>query len=105
MFESITPVTLTTKAAEEVRKIRETKTISPEYGLRVGVQSGGGCGSGSSLIIGFDKKKDADIEYTSEGITMYIDKKHTLYLIGKAVDFIETAEVRGFMFVDPEPAV
>ena len=102
MFDTITPVLLTTKAAEEVRKIRETKKIAPEYGLRVGVQSGGGCGSGSSLIIGFDKKKEADMEYVSEGITVYIDKKHTLYLIGKEVDFIDTAEVRGFMFVDPE---
>ena len=99
MFDHIQPVNLTSRAAEEVLKIMTTKNIPAGYGLRLGVRGGGGCG-GVSLIIGFDKKKDADLTYTAQGITVYIDKKHTMYLIGKEVDFYEGADAKGFMFVD-----
>ncbi len=99
MLEKIEPVGLTARAAQEVRKIMETKNIPVEYGLRVGVRGGGGCG-GVALIIGFDKQKPTDLTYTLEGITIHIDKKHTMYLIGKEVDFYEGADARGFMFAD-----
>ena len=99
MFENVRPVGLTTRAAEEVLKIMEAKKIPEGYGLRVGVRGSGGC-SGVSLIIGFDKPKSTDITYTLNGITIHVDKKHTLYLIGKEVDFYEGADARGFMFVD-----
>lgn len=98
MFDNIKPVSLTPKAAIEVRKIMETKKIPADYGLRVGVK-GGGCG-GVSLIIGFDKKKETDHAYTIGGIPIYVDKRHTMYLIGKEVDFYEGADARGFMFAN-----
>lgn len=99
MFDNLQPVTISTRAAGEIRKIMQTKNIPPDYGLRVGVR-GGGCG-GVSLIIGFDKKKDSDLAYTIQDIPVYIDKKHTMYIIGKEVDFYESEDARGFMFVDP----
>ncbi len=99
MFESIHPVTISLRAAAEIRKIMETKNIPADYGLRVGVK-GGGCGV--SLLIGFDKKKDSDIAYTIDKIPVYVDKKHTMYIIGKEVDFFEGEDARGFMFVDPK---
>ncbi len=102
MFENIKPIGLTARAAEEVRKIMQTKNIPSEYGLRVGIR-GGGCG-GVSLIIGFDKQKSTDLIYQDEGIEVIIDKKHTMYLIGKQVDFYEGADARGFMFVDQTPS-
>jgi iron-sulfur cluster assembly protein len=99
MFGHIQPVTISARAATEIRKIMETKNIPPEYGLRIGIK-GGGCG-GAALMLGFDKKKEADQEFIISDITVYIDKKHTLYLIGKEVDFLENENARGFMFVDP----
>ena len=93
------PVTLTPKAAEEVRKIMQTKNIPADYGLRVGVR-GGGCGV--SLLIGFDKKKENDQSYTIEGIPVLVDKRHTMYVMGKEIDFYEGDEGRGFMFTDPK---
>jgi len=101
MFENIKPVGLTNRAAQEVRKIMQTKNIPAEYGLRVGVRGGGGCG-GVNLIIGFDKQKPSDLAYVLEGITLYVDKKHTMYLFGKEVDFYEGADARGFMFADQQ---
>jgi len=98
MFENLRPIRLTARAAEEVRKIMQTKNIPGDYALRVGIR-GGGCG-GVSLIIGFDKKKSNDLAYNEEGIEMLIDKKHTMYLLGKQVDFYDGADARGFMFVE-----
>lgn len=101
MFDSLQPVVLTPRAAEEAKKIMQTKNIPEGYGLRMGVRGGHGCG-GVSFVIGFDKQKPSDISYQIDGITIFIDKKHTIYLIGKAVDFYEGAEARGFMFVEQE---
>jgi iron-sulfur cluster assembly protein len=98
MFDNIQPVTISSRAATEIRKIMETKNIPPDYGLRVGVK-GGGCGF--SFLIGFDRKKESDIAYVIEGIPVYVDKKHTMYIVGKEVDFIENEDTRGFAFVDP----
>ena len=99
MFEHIQPVTITPRAVEEIRKIMQTKNIPSGYGLRVGIR-GGGCG-GVSLIIGFDKPRESDHAYILEDIPVYVDKKHTLYLIGKEVDFYDGEDARGFVFVDP----
>jgi iron-sulfur cluster assembly protein len=98
--DSLQPVTLTKKAAEHVLTIMQTKNIPPDYGLRVGIRGGSGCG-GHQLILGFDKKKDADLAYTFEGIPVYVDKKHVMYVLGKEVDFYEGADARGFIFVEP----
>jgi iron-sulfur cluster assembly protein len=98
MFDNIQPVTISARAAEEIRKIMQTKNIPADYGLRVGVK-GGGCG-GASLLLGFDKKKESDLVYSVDSIPVYVDKKHTLYVIGKEIDFLENEQARGFMFVD-----
>ena len=95
------PVTISKKAAEEVQKIMRTKNIPADYGLRIGIRGGSGCG-GAQLILGFDKKKDSDVTYPIEGIPVYIDKKHMLYVVGKEVDFYEGADAKGFVFVDPK---
>jgi iron-sulfur cluster assembly protein len=99
MFSPVNPVTISAKAAEEIRKIMQTKNIPADYSLRVGIR-GGGCG-GVALMIGFDKKKETDLAYSVEGISVLVEKKHTMYIIGKEVDFYEGADARGFMFVDP----
>jgi iron-sulfur cluster assembly protein len=95
-----TPVTLSPKAAEQVLSIMRTKNIPDDYGLRIGIRGGHGCG-GHQLILGFDKKKDSDITYTEAGIPVYVNKKHMMYVLGKEVDFYEGADAKGFVFVEP----
>jgi iron-sulfur cluster assembly protein len=97
MFDNIQPISISSAAAAEIKKIMTTKNIPSDYGLRVGVK-GGGCGV--SPIIGFDKKKDTDLVYIIDDIPVYIDKRHTLYVIGKEVDFYDGADKRGFTFAD-----
>jgi iron-sulfur cluster assembly protein len=101
MFDHIQPVGLTPRAASEVRKIMNNKNIPAGYGLRIGVRGGHGCG-GAQLIIGFDKKKAGDLEFRVEDVDVYVDKKHTMYIIGKEVDFYEGADAKGFLFRDVE---
>lgn len=98
MFDQLQPVKLSDRAAEEVKKIMQTKNIPAGYGLRIGVRGGHGCG-GAQLIIGFDKQKDSDLAYIINSIPIYVDKKHTMYVIGKEVDWIENETERGFTFI------
>ncbi|MGC3948531.1 MAG: iron-sulfur cluster assembly accessory protein [Chryseolinea sp.] len=97
MFDDLVPITISDRAAAEIRNIMENKNIPAGYGLRVGVK-GGGCGV--SLLIGFDKQKEADRTYIVNGIQVYVDRKHAMYIIGKEIDFVESDEARGFMFAD-----
>lgn len=99
--EPFQPVGLTARAAAEVRKIMDRKQVPEGYCLRVGVRGGSGCG-GASLLIGFDKPKTGDLQYTLESIPMLVDKKHTLYLVGKQVDFYEGEDARGFLFTEAD---
>lgn len=99
MLDKIQFVTISARAIEEIRKIMETKNIPPDYGLRVGIK-GGGCG-GAAPLIGFDKKKETDLDYVISGIPVYVDKRHTMFVIGKEVDFYDGENARGFLFTDP----
>jgi iron-sulfur cluster assembly protein len=98
MFDQLQPVKLSARAAEEVKKIMQTKNIPQGYGLRIGVRGGHGCG-GAQLIIGFDKKKDGDLAYINNDVSVYVDKRHMMYVIGKEVDWIDNETERGFTFL------
>ncbi|HMQ00379.1 MAG TPA: iron-sulfur cluster biosynthesis family protein [Cyclobacteriaceae bacterium] len=101
MFKDIKPVGISTKAAAEIKKIMQTKGIPADYALRVGIK-GAGCG-GAALMLGFDKAKETDLQYEVEQIPVLVDKRHTMYVIGKVVDFHDGADARGFMFAESEP--
>lgn len=93
------PIELTEKAVEEVKAIMDSKNIPEGYGLRVGMK-GGGCG-GMAFMLGFDKQKENDLAYEIEGIPVFVEKRHTMYLVGMKVDFYEGSDARGFMFINP----
>ena len=93
------PIRLSARAAEEIAKIMDTKQIPEGYGLRVGVR-GGGC-SGMSYLLGFDKKREHDLEFEVEGVTVYLDRRQGLYLMGTTVDYHDGLNARGFTFENP----
>jgi iron-sulfur cluster assembly protein len=94
-------ITLTERAAEEVKRIIEDQKLGEGTVLRVGV-SGGGC-SGFMYKLAFDKSVDqaADSTYELHGVPVVIDKKSALYLDGTTVDFYDGLEKRGFTFENP----
>ncbi|MBX7167846.1 MAG: iron-sulfur cluster assembly accessory protein [Pirellulales bacterium] len=94
-------VTLTEKAAAEVKKIIQEQNLGAETLLRVGV-AGGGC-SGFQYSLGFDTQYDekTDSKFDCFGVPVVVDKKSALYLDGTKVDFYDGLEKRGFTFENP----
>ena len=98
-------VTLTEKAASEVKKIidkmvEEQGVPDGELVLRVGVQ-GGGC-SGFSYSLGFDTQtSDKDRVIETHGVRIAVEKKFDPYLDGTVVDYYDGLEKRGFVFNNP----
>ena len=93
-------VSVTPRAAKEVRRIVEEQKLPATTGLRLGVQ-GGGC-SGFSYKLGFEAMKaPLDWEGESEGIKIFIDPKSFLYLSGVELDFQDSLMGRGFVFNNP----
>ncbi len=100
-FTKIMSITLTEKAAGEVKRIIDEQKFEDGTVLRVGV-TGGGC-SGFSYSLGFDKTYDikSDSKYDMHGVTVVVDRKSALYLDGTTVDFYDGIEKRGFTFENP----
>ena len=93
-------VTLSEKAAKEIRKIMEGENMPPELVVRIGVQ-GGGC-SGFSYSMNWDSQtteRDRIAEY--HGVKLAVDKKFDPYLDGTEIDFYEGLDRRGFVFNNP----
>ena len=101
MTETIasSPVKLTAGAIAQLKRIQEEQHVPADFGLRIGVK-GGGC-SGFSYLLGFDEQKEKDIIYDFEGIRIFMDKAHALYLLGMEIDWLEGLNNRGFIFNNP----
>ena len=93
-------VTLTEKAAGEVKKIMTEQNLPEEAVLRVGVQ-GGGC-SGFAYSLNFDTStSERDRVIDVYGVKLAVEKKFDPYLDGTVVDFYDGLEKRGFVFNNP----
>ena len=89
-------ITLTKFAAKKIKRLLLEKE---ESGIRAGVQ-GGGC-SGFTYQLGFDNQKENDRVIESHGVTLYVDPKSYLYLMGTEIDFVDELNQSGFKFVNP----
>jgi iron-sulfur cluster assembly protein len=93
-------VTLSEKAAGEVKRILQEQSLGDETVLRVGVQ-GGGC-SGFSYSLNFDSQtSERDRVADFFGVKLAVDKKFDPYLDGTVIDFYDGLEKRGFVFNNP----
>ena len=92
-------LTLTTKAAEKVREIREAEDLGAQ-GLRVRV-IGGGCSGFSYDLFFEDETTELDQTFESHGIPIYIDMMSYQYLDGTEIDYVEGLHGAGFKFLNP----
>lgn len=99
MTDQKNAIQITDTAITQLQRIREEQSIPADHGLRVGVK-GGGC-SGFSYVLGFDVKKENDDIYEINGLQVFMDKGHALYLMGMQVDWEEGLHNRGFTFTNP----
>jgi iron-sulfur cluster assembly protein len=92
-------VSLTERAAERVKEIM-AKAETPYAGLRVGVKNGG-C-AGSEYVLEYAAAAGPLDETVQEkGVTILIEPKAVLFLIGTEIDYEVTRLASKFVFRNP----
>jgi len=92
-------VTISNSAKERLLHLLSKESKNTRF-VRVGVESGG-C-SGLSYKLDFDNKKQDDDELIeNNGISLLINKKSFLYLVGTTLEFSDGLNGKGFVFNNP----
>ena len=92
-------MTLTDAAARHIRGLMEKRT-EPSVGLRLGIRTGG-C-SGMAYTMEFaTERQPLDEMIEDKGVTVLIDTKALMYLIGSEMDYVEDKLQSGFVFNNP----
>jgi iron-sulfur cluster assembly protein len=94
-------VTLTERAAHEVKRIIAEKQMPEATALRVAV-AGGGC-SGFEYKLDFQTESGSDEDHVSQshGVRVLVDRKSLKFLNGTQIDINEGLNKRGFVFNNP----
>ena len=92
-------VTLTERAAERVREIMG-KAEKPYAGLRVGVKNGGCAGQEYTLEYA-EAASALDEVVEDKGVTILVEPKAVLFLIGTEIDYEVSKLAAKFVFRNP----
>lgn len=93
------PITVTDAAAERVKALLAGRG-KPSIGIRIGVRTKG-C-SGLSYTLEFaDEKGKFDEVVEADGVTILIDPKATMFILGTEMDYVEDKLESGFVFRNP----
>lgn len=92
-------LTLTDRAANRVRSIIE-KSETPIAGLKIGVKTGGCAGMEYTLDYAAEAAPLDEI-VEDKGVTVLIDPKAVLYLLGTEMDFVTEKLTQRFVFNNP----
>jgi iron-sulfur cluster assembly protein len=92
-------MTVTDAAAERIRGLL-AKRGKPSAGIRVGVRSRG-CSGLTYTLEYADEKGKFDEVVVHNGVTILIDPKATMFIIGSEMDFVEDKLQSGFTFRNP----
>ena len=92
-------ISISDSAADQIKVLLE-KRKKPSAGIRVNVKTGG-C-SGLSYVIEYaDDKNEFDEVISDKGVTIFIDPKAVMYLIGSEMSYVEEQFKSGFKFENP----
>jgi iron-sulfur cluster assembly protein len=99
--ETTLKVQVSARAASEILKLVEQRSLPAETaGLRVGLK-GGGC-SGFEYICDMVSKADKfDLIFEESGARLIVDRKSLLFLDGLNVDYRRALMGSGFTFENP----
>ncbi len=92
-------MTLTDAAAERIRALL-AKRGKPAVGIRVGVRSRG-CSGLTYTLEYADEKGRLDEVVQDKGVTILIDPKASMFIIGTEMDYVEDKLQSGFTFRNP----
>lgn len=93
------PITLTDAAKNRVRLLLDQRG-KPSTGIRIGLKTKG-CSGLSYTIEYADEVNQYDEVVQIDDITLLIDPKAILYLIGTEMDYVEEKIQSGFVFRNP----
>jgi iron-sulfur cluster assembly protein len=92
-------ITVSDRAAARIQELL-SKRGRESLGIRVGVKAGG-C-SGLSYVIEYaDEKRAFEEEVSTKDVTILIDPKAIMYVLGAEMDFVEDKFKSGFTFQNP----
>ncbi|MFO0998537.1 MAG: iron-sulfur cluster assembly accessory protein [Alphaproteobacteria bacterium] len=92
-------ITLTDPAAERVRYLLAQRG-APSAGLRLCVETKG-CSGLSYRIEYVDAKRPLDEVVEDKGVTIFVDPKAVMFVLGTEVDYVEDKFQSGFVFNNP----
>ena len=92
-------MTLTEAAADRIRALLD-KRGKPAVGIRVGVRSRG-CSGLTYTLEYADEKGKLDELVQDKGVTVLIDPKASMFIIGTEMDYVEDRLQSGFTFRNP----
>ncbi len=92
-------IQLTEAAAKRVQELLSNRG-KPSLGIRIGVRSKG-CSGLSYTLEYADEKQPADELVEQHGVTVLIDPKATLFILGTEMDYVEEKLQSGFVFRNP----
>ena len=93
-------IQVSSSAAEHIRYLRQRDKVADQMPLRISVKEGG-C-SGFSYKLDFDEdKRSTDKMFDSNGVTLVVEGRSLLYLMGTTLDFDGGLNGKGFVFSNP----
>ncbi|MGN7125340.1 HesB/IscA family protein [Methylorubrum thiocyanatum] len=92
-------ITLTDRAADRLKAVM-ADAEKPIAGLRVGVKNGGCAGMSYTMEYAEERKAGEDV-IEDRGVTVFIDPKAVLFLLGTEMDFQTTKLSSQFVFNNP----
>ncbi len=93
------PITVTEAAAERVKAMLENRG-KPSVGIRIGVQTKG-CSGFTYTLEYADEKTPHDEVVEANGVTVLIDPKAIMFIVGTEMDYTEEKMRAGFVFRNP----
>jgi iron-sulfur cluster assembly protein len=94
-------ITVTEKAAGEVKRIIEEQQFKEKVYLRMRVVGGGCSGFQHKLDLDLNVNPKLDEVYEFHGIPVVVDKRSLMYLDNAQVDFHDDLNRRGFSISNP----
>ncbi len=92
-------MTLSDAAADRIRAIME-KSEEPLAGLRIGIENSGCAGVGYTMEYAKSVPEGDDV-VEDKGVTLFIDPKAVMFLLGTRMDYKVEKLTSGFVFDNP----
>jgi iron-sulfur cluster assembly protein len=94
-------ITVTEKAAQEVKRLMSGRSAGEKLYLRLRIMGGGCSGFQHKLDLDTDTNPAQDEFFECHGVPVVVDKRSLMYLDGATVDYQDDLNRRGFRIDNP----